>query len=158
MKMRGVYREVVPPERLVNTESWGAGWPETINTLLLAEEDGETTITERVLYPSKEARDRALETGMADGVAVSFDRLASYCRRWREPCATSSGRRGVDFHAEDAAGAKVAKRKCRCDLCSRCDLCAKLRSPTHTPSGSDMAPPREPRSSVLKDRRQSCFS
>ena len=33
MEMRGVYREVVPPERLVSTESWGGDWPETLNTL-----------------------------------------------------------------------------------------------------------------------------
>ena len=35
MAMRGVYREVVPPERLVSTESWGGDWPETLNTLVL---------------------------------------------------------------------------------------------------------------------------
>lgn len=78
MEMRGVYREIVPPERLVSTESWGADWPETINTLTLSEEDDKTTISVTVLYPSKEARDAALETGMKDGVSVSFDRLAEY--------------------------------------------------------------------------------
>src|SRR5262245_28158667 len=78
MAMRGVYREIVPPERLVSTEAWGADWPETINTLLLSEEDGKTTITSRVLYPSKAARDAALKTGMLDGMTVSFDRLADY--------------------------------------------------------------------------------
>ncbi len=78
MEMRGVYREVTPPERLVSTESWGGDWPETVNTLVLSEEDGKTTITQTVLYPSKEARDAALKTGMKDGVSVSFDRLAAY--------------------------------------------------------------------------------
>ena len=78
MEMRGVYREVVAPERLVSTESWGGDWPETLNTLTLAEEDGKTTITETVLYPSREARDAALKTGMQDGVSLSFDRLAEY--------------------------------------------------------------------------------
>jgi hypothetical protein len=29
-----------------------------------------------MLYPSQEARDAALETGMTDGAARSFDRLA----------------------------------------------------------------------------------
>ena len=58
MEMRGVYREVVPPERLVSTESWGGDWPETLNTLILSEEAGKTTVTQRILYPSKEARDR----------------------------------------------------------------------------------------------------
>ncbi len=34
--MRGVYREVTPPERLVTTESWGGDWPETLNMLTLS--------------------------------------------------------------------------------------------------------------------------
>ena len=78
MGMRGVYQEIVPPERLVSTESWGGDWPETLNTLALSEEDGKTTITSRVLYPSKEARDAALKTGMQEGASESFDRLAEY--------------------------------------------------------------------------------
>ena len=76
MEMRGVYKEVSPPERLVSTESWGDGWPETINTLVLSEENGKTTLSCTILYPSKEARDNALKTGMKDGMAMSFDRLA----------------------------------------------------------------------------------
>ena len=78
MAMHGVYREVVPPERLVSTESWGGDWPETLITLTLSEEGGRTTITQSILYPSKEARDAALKTGMTDGVSMSFDRLAGY--------------------------------------------------------------------------------
>jgi len=80
MGMRGVYREIAPPERLVTTESWGGDWPETVNTLILNEEDGKTTLTSTVLYPSKEARDAALETGMKEGASESFDRLAEYLR------------------------------------------------------------------------------
>ena len=75
MAMTGVYREVTPPERVVHTERWGPDWPETINTLTFIEKDGKTTCSLAVLYPSKEARDTALKTGMEDGVAVSFDRL-----------------------------------------------------------------------------------
>ena len=78
MAMRGVYREVAPPERLVSTESWGGDWPDTLNTLILTEKDGKTTATNTALYPSKEARDAALKTGMAEGVSQSFDRLAGY--------------------------------------------------------------------------------
>ena len=78
MGMRGEYREVTPPERLVSTESWGGDWPETLNTLTLSEKDGKTTITNTALYPSKQARDKALETGMKEGVSQSFDRLAKY--------------------------------------------------------------------------------
>jgi uncharacterized protein YndB with AHSA1/START domain len=73
--MRGVYREVTAPVRLVHTESWGADWPETINTLSLSEESDGTLATLTILYPSKKARDAAIQTGMKDGVAKSFDRL-----------------------------------------------------------------------------------
>ena len=76
METRGVYREIDPPGRLVTTESWGGDWPETTNTLVLSEEDGKTTVTLTILYPSKEARDAALRTGMTEGVSASFDRLA----------------------------------------------------------------------------------
>src|SRR5260370_24151554 len=76
MAMRGVYREVTPPERLVATESWGGDWPATVNTLVLSEKDGKTTMTQTLLWPSKEARDRALGTGMQSGMSTSFDRLA----------------------------------------------------------------------------------
>lgn len=78
MEMRGVYREVVPPERLVSAESWGGDWPETLNTLVLTEEGGRTTITQTILYASKENRDAALKTGMREGMSLSFDRLTAY--------------------------------------------------------------------------------
>jgi uncharacterized protein YndB with AHSA1/START domain len=78
MAMRGVYREITPPERLVSTESWGGDWPETLNTLILSEEGGKTTSTVTILYPSKEARDAALKTGMKEGMSMSFDRLNEY--------------------------------------------------------------------------------
>jgi uncharacterized protein YndB with AHSA1/START domain len=80
MEMGGMYREIAPPERVVCTESWGGDWPETINTLILTEKDGKTTISLTALYPSKEARDAALKTGMKDGATESFDRLVEYLR------------------------------------------------------------------------------
>jgi len=78
LEMRGAYKEIAPPERLVSTESWGGDWPETLNTLVLTEKDGKTTISQTVLYPSKDARDAATKTGMKDGVSESYDRLAEY--------------------------------------------------------------------------------
>jgi uncharacterized protein YndB with AHSA1/START domain len=78
MEMRGVYQEIVPPERLVCTESWGGDWPETLNTLLLSEENGKTMLSQQIRYPSKAARDAALKTGMQEGVSQSFDRLDGY--------------------------------------------------------------------------------
>jgi uncharacterized protein YndB with AHSA1/START domain len=75
MTMQGSYREVAPPERLVSTESWGSEWPETVNTMVLTETGGLTTITITVRYPSKQARDAALKTGMKSGMDQSFARL-----------------------------------------------------------------------------------
>lgn len=78
--MTGEYREVAAPERLVNTEAWGADWPETLNTTVFTEKDGKTTITCTVLCDSKEARDRAIGTGMNDGWSKSYERLDDYLR------------------------------------------------------------------------------
>jgi len=75
MGMTGSYKEVSPPERLVTTEKWGPEWPETTNTLILTQQNGGTLMTLTILYPSKEARDAALKTGMADGTEKSYDRL-----------------------------------------------------------------------------------
>ncbi|HWQ12603.1 MAG TPA: SRPBCC family protein [Roseiflexaceae bacterium] len=81
LEMQGVYREIAPPERLVSTESWGGDWPDMLNTLLLSEEGGRTTITHQLLFPSQEARDAALRTGMQEGMSESFDRLEAYLAR-----------------------------------------------------------------------------
>jgi uncharacterized protein YndB with AHSA1/START domain len=78
MGMRGVYIEVVPPERVVSTESWGGDWPETTNTVTFTEEDGRTTLSITILYASEEARDAAMKTGMTKGMEMSYDRLAAH--------------------------------------------------------------------------------
>ncbi len=80
MEMKGVYREVVPPERVVRTEVWGPGWAETINAVAFSETDGKTTVTITVTYPSKEARDAAMATGMTRGMDMSFARADEYLR------------------------------------------------------------------------------
>ena len=78
MGMRGVYREVVPPERIVQTEAFDKSWypGEAVGTLVLVERDGKTTLTMTVLYDSREIRDAVLKTPMERGVAMGYDRLA----------------------------------------------------------------------------------
>jgi uncharacterized protein YndB with AHSA1/START domain len=78
MEMRGVYREIVPPSRIVTTESWGGDWPETVNTLELSEHNGKTTLKMTILYTTTEARDAALKTGIEAGIGMSFARLDKY--------------------------------------------------------------------------------
>jgi uncharacterized protein YndB with AHSA1/START domain len=79
MSLRGVYREVVPRERLVRTESFEFGCDsqagEQLATLVLTEEADKTYLTLTVLYPSKEARDATLASGMERGVGAGYDRL-----------------------------------------------------------------------------------
>lgn len=78
MGVRGVYREVVAPELVVNTERFDEAWypGEAIVTNSLAEVGGKTTLTLTLFYESKEARDTALKSPMEQGVAMGYDRLA----------------------------------------------------------------------------------
>jgi len=78
MGMGGVYREIVPSERIVQTELFDQDWTggETVGTALLTEQGSRTTLTITELYSSKEARDGALRTGMAEGMSAGYDRLA----------------------------------------------------------------------------------
>ena len=80
MGMGGVYREILPPERLVATELFDDPWypGEALGTTVLVEESGKTTATTTVLYESEEIRDAVLESGMGRGVAESYDMLAEY--------------------------------------------------------------------------------
>jgi uncharacterized protein YndB with AHSA1/START domain len=78
MGMGGVYREIRAPERLVTTERFDQAWypGEGVGTLVLLEQGGRTTLTLTMLYVSREAREAALKSGMEQGVAASYDRLA----------------------------------------------------------------------------------
>lgn len=77
MGISGVYREIVAPERIVNTEQFDDPWypGEAIDTLVLVEKDGRTLLTQTMLLESREARDGVLKSGMETGVAQSYDRL-----------------------------------------------------------------------------------
>jgi uncharacterized protein YndB with AHSA1/START domain len=75
--MRGVHREVVRPERLVRTETW-EDWDagEILETLVLTERNGVTTLTSTGLYPSREVRDAVMRAGLESGSRETFARLA----------------------------------------------------------------------------------
>jgi uncharacterized protein YndB with AHSA1/START domain len=78
MGMGGLYREVVPPTRLVSTEKFDEAWyeGEAVDTMVLVERDGKTTVTTTVRYVSREVRDAVIKSGMASGVAEGYDKLA----------------------------------------------------------------------------------
>lgn len=77
MGMRGVYRDIVVPERVVATEHFDQPWyeGEAIVSIVFDEQGGETTLTTTVLYASKEVRDAVLRTPMEQGVAAGYDKL-----------------------------------------------------------------------------------
>jgi uncharacterized protein YndB with AHSA1/START domain len=75
-RLRGVYREIVAPERLVFTHAWvdasGTPGPETVVTVTLAERNGRTEMTFRQgIFDSVAARD-----GHQQGWTSCFERLA----------------------------------------------------------------------------------
>jgi uncharacterized protein YndB with AHSA1/START domain len=76
MGMRGVYREIVPPKRSIHTETFDDFPGESEVTTVLVEQDGKTTFTATVLYPSQEVREAVIKSGMEHGAAESYDKLA----------------------------------------------------------------------------------
>ena len=72
----GVYRELVPNERIVSTEVY-EGFPEgeALDTLTLTEADGRTTLTILVQHSSKEHRDAHIDSGMEGGMQEAMDLL-----------------------------------------------------------------------------------
>lgn len=79
---RGEYRELVPDERIVWTEFF-EGVPEglreedatTVNTAMLTETNGRTTLTVLIQAPNKLARDAIIESGMEAGMQDAYDLL-----------------------------------------------------------------------------------
>jgi len=83
----GVYREIVPNERLVSTEVY-EGLPEgiseeeggTLNTATFEDNDGRTTVTLLIQTTSKESRDAIIESGMEAGLQDALDLLEEVAR------------------------------------------------------------------------------
>ncbi len=74
---RGEYREVVPPERIVQTFEWEpmAGHI-SVETATFTEQEGRTLLTVRSLFSSKEDRDGMVQSGMEKGLRETHDRLS----------------------------------------------------------------------------------
>ncbi len=80
----GEYHEIVPPERITWTfEFEGAPGNVSIETARFEERDGKTLLTATAAYPSIEARDAVVNSGMETGAAETYDRLAEYLERMR---------------------------------------------------------------------------
>ena len=86
MGMRGVYREIVPPDRSVHMESFDDYPGESQVSSVFVEKDGKTTFTATVLYYSKEVRDAVIQSGMEHGAAECYDRLAELLAETEAAC------------------------------------------------------------------------
>ena len=73
----GIYKEVVPPHRFVRTERWEDWDPgETLVVFEFVERNGTTTMTQRLVFPSREVRDVVLKGGLTPrGTSEFYARL-----------------------------------------------------------------------------------
>jgi uncharacterized protein YndB with AHSA1/START domain len=77
----GVYREIVPDERLVFTEVFeGAPDAEALVTVTFAEAGGRTTLSMLMQLPSRAVRDAILATDMEQGAGESLELLEEVAR------------------------------------------------------------------------------
>jgi uncharacterized protein YndB with AHSA1/START domain len=73
---RGEFRELAPPERIVQTfEFEGMPGHVAVETLTLEAHEGGTLMTSTTWFDTKEDRDGMLETGMVEGTEQSFAAL-----------------------------------------------------------------------------------
>lgn len=73
--VQGEFREIDRPHRIVHTESMDGVPGEALCTTTLEESGAQTRLTLTMLFESQEARDVALESGMTDGMSMSYDRM-----------------------------------------------------------------------------------
>jgi uncharacterized protein YndB with AHSA1/START domain len=79
---KGVYREIVPPERIVGTfEFEGRPGHVAVETATFEDHDGKTKLTLRVFFDTVEDRDLALKSGAEKGAAETQDRLSELLGR-----------------------------------------------------------------------------
>ena len=82
MTFRGIYREVTPPERIVQTfEFDGMPGHVMIDTATFEDLDGRTKVTTTSLFHTSEERDGMLASGMERGLTETHDRLAELLAR-----------------------------------------------------------------------------
>jgi uncharacterized protein YndB with AHSA1/START domain len=82
--VHGEFREVAAPNRLVHTESMDGMPGEAICTSTFAKSGNQTLFTLVMQFFSREERDRALQSGMTDGMSMSYDRLENLSKN-QEP-------------------------------------------------------------------------
>jgi uncharacterized protein YndB with AHSA1/START domain len=80
----GEYREIVPEERIVNTEQFeGAPGPPALVTNTFTEENGRTRLELLTEVDSREVRDMIIDSGMETGMQEHMDLLEEVARSLR---------------------------------------------------------------------------
>jgi uncharacterized protein YndB with AHSA1/START domain len=72
----GEFREIAPPERLVQTSEIEGAPGSVLETITFEEHGGKTTLTILDVCSTVEERDAILASGMEEGLSESYDRLA----------------------------------------------------------------------------------
>ena len=76
---RGEFREIQAPERLVQTfEYEGMPGHIAVETMVLTEQDGKTTVTSTTRFETVQDRDGMLQSGMEKGAEQSYQALEKY--------------------------------------------------------------------------------
>lgn len=82
---RSVYREIVPPEKLVYISTFAdehanpiAGIPEHLTTVTFTEEAGKTHVSARIQFASPAELSVAVDMGMVQGMNMTWDSLIEY--------------------------------------------------------------------------------
>lgn len=72
----GVFHEIASPERLINTFEF-EGQPGNVGLVLTTfeEQDGQTILNEKSIFPSVEDRDGVVASGMESGAIETMDRF-----------------------------------------------------------------------------------
>ncbi|KYC35279.1 hypothetical protein WA1_08995 [Scytonema hofmannii PCC 7110] len=84
---KGVFREIVPPERIVASDEFDEGFEQVMNmelpqgivtTAIFEELDGQTKLTLQILHASEGDRRKHEEMGVVDGWSSTFDSLDEF--------------------------------------------------------------------------------
>lgn len=75
--MKGTFKEISVPDRIVHTEVFDEDWTggETLCTTLLIPQENGTMMDLLVQYATPEARAGAMQTDMKDGMSQSYDKM-----------------------------------------------------------------------------------
>ncbi|MGH2451871.1 MAG: SRPBCC family protein [Candidatus Limnocylindria bacterium] len=87
---RGEFREIVPPERIVQTFEWeGLPGHISVETMVLEERGAKTLITSTSVFDTKEDRDGMWDSGMESGARQTWDRLTELLSELQRKVTTS---------------------------------------------------------------------